>query len=500
MRQFVYKWKIRDNFIHNVEICVDNFAEFDKMPNFSSGSAPVRGRVGKNLSTIAKVLHRFPHCLSTTSPQKSGPSESGFFAPETLEKCAVLRYNGINENFRRRFPQINSHYYYYYYNFSFIIRIIKGERREQGGKYMKFVCSGLTLSEAVTKTVKACAVRTTTPILECIKLEATSEDVTLLATDGELSIRKTFKAEVFEEGEVCVPGKLFADFVGKLTDLELTLRTSERGLEICYSDSGSAIQTMPAEEFPKIDLSVGEWSFVMKSADLKRIIAETTFCCAQDDSRPILKGCLFDFKDKLEVTALDGYRLALATADVISKTGEKQLICPARTLLEISRMLEDDEKEVTLYSEGGMMMVSSGDMTVVSRLYTGDFIKKESVIPTSFTTKLTVDKLSLLASVERAAILIRGDKNNLVTLEISGGSVRVYSNSESGNVSESLLAETEGKDLTVSMNAKFLSDALRALKEDRITASFNGPVSPFIVENAGNKDSLYLILPVRNAQ
>ncbi len=422
------------------------------------------------------------------------------FAPETLEKCAVLRYNGIKTTSAERYPQFNSHYYYYYYNISLIIYPSRETGRNKGGKCMKFVCSGLTLSEAVNKTSKACAVRTTTPILECIRIAASSEDVTLLASDGELTIRKSFKAEVFEEGEICVPGKLFADFVGKLTDLELTLKTSERGLEIGYSDSGSAIQTMPADEFPKINFAVGENSFVMKSGDLKRIIAETTFCCAQDDSRPILKGCLFDFQDRLEVTALDGYRLALATADVLAKTGEKKLICPARTLAEISRMLEEDESEVTLYSEGGMLMISSGDMTVVSRLYTGDFIKKESVIPTSFTTKLTVDKASLLASVERAAILIRGDKNNLVTLDISAGTVRIYSNSESGNVSESLLAETEGKDLTVSMNAKFFSDALRALKEDRVTASFNGPVSPFIVENASNKDSLYLILPVRNAQ
>ena len=146
------------------------------------------------------------------------------------------------------------------------------------------------------------------------------------------------------------------------------------------------------------------------------------------------------------------------------------------------------------------MMVSSGDLTIVSRLYTGDFIKKESVIPTSFTTELTVGKAELLASVERAAILIRGDKNNLVTLEIGGSAVRVFSNSENGNVAETLLAETQGKDLTVSMNAKFLADALRALDEDRVTASFNGPVSPFIVQNAGDKESLYLILPVRNAQ
>ena len=237
----------------------------------------------------------------------------------------------------------------------------------------------------------------------------------------------------------------------------------------------------------------------MKSGALKKIIAETTFCCAQDDSRPILKGCLFDFKDKLEVTALDGYRLALSTAEIVAKTGEKQLICPARTLSEIARMLEEDEEEVTLYSQGGMMMVSSGDMTIVSRLYTGDFIKKESVIPTSFTTSSPSERR--LACERRARRHPHPRRQEQPRHPRNRRERRAHLfHSENGNVDETLLAETEGKDLTVSMNAKFLSDALRALEEERVTASFNGPVSPFIVQNAGNKDSLYLILPVRNAQ
>ena len=149
---------------------------------------------------------------------------------------------------------------------------------------MKFVCDGLSLSEAVIKVSKACAVRTTAPVMECILLSAFGEEVTLLATDGELSIRKSVKAEVFEEGEVCVPGKLFSDFIGKLSGEEISIATGEKGVEIRYRDAGTFMQSLPAEEFPKIDFSVGENSFTMKQSALKKIIAETTFCCAQDDS------------------------------------------------------------------------------------------------------------------------------------------------------------------------------------------------------------------------
>ena len=212
---------------------------------------------------------------------------------------------------------------------------------------MKFVCDGLTLSEAVMKVSKACAVRTTAPIMECIKLTATLDGISLLATDGELSICKKIKAEVLEEGEICVPGKLFADFSSKLTDEEIALATGEKGVEIKYRDSVSYMQALSAEDFPKLDLEIGENSFVMAQSALKKIIAETTFCCAQDDSRPVLKGCLMQFGDKLDVTALDGYRLAYSAADILSKTDEATIICPARTLAEISRML-GDEGEITL--------------------------------------------------------------------------------------------------------------------------------------------------------
>lgn len=365
---------------------------------------------------------------------------------------------------------------------------------------MKFVCDGLTLSEAVLKVSKACAVRTTAPIMECIKISALCDEVNFLATDGELSILKTVKAEVFEEGEICVPGKLFTDFIGKLSDEEISVSTEEKGVKIQYRDSASYIQALGAEEFPKINLEVGENSFVMKQGKLKKIISETAFCCAQDDSRPVLKGCLLEFNDYLSATALDGYRLAYSEAGILSKSGAQSIICPARTLGEISKMLADEEEEITVYTQGGLLMVKCDGMTVVSRLYTGEFIKRQNVIPTRFSSVVTLFKAELTASVERAAILIRGDKNNLVTLEIGGNMVKISSVSDYGNVSESMSAETEGLDLTISMNAKYLLDALKALEEEQITVSFNGAISPFILQNKEKKESLYLILPVRNAQ
>lgn len=365
---------------------------------------------------------------------------------------------------------------------------------------MRFNCDGLSLAEAVMKVSKACAVRTTAPVMECIKMTATGDGVSLLASDGELSIEKKIKAEISEEGAVCVTGKLFADFMSKLSGEEVGVATGDKGVEISYRDSKSYIQSLAAEEFPEINLNVGENSFVMRQKAFKDIVAQTTFCCAQDDSRPVLKGCLMELGETLKMTALDGYRLAFSEAGILSKSGEKSMICSARALNEIAKMLTGEEdEEVTLFEEGGQMLVKSEGTTIVTRLYRGDFIKRENVVPTRFSTYVTINRNELIASAERAAIFIRGDKNNLVTLEVTSDRVKISSVSDYGNVAEPVSAETDGVDLTISMNAKYLLDALRALKEENVVISFNGAISPFILQNLEKKDSLYLILPVKNA-
>ena len=186
---------------------------------------------------------------------------------------------------------------------------------------MKAVCEGINLSEAVLKVVKACAVRTTVPLLECIKISAVNDSITLSATDGEISIQKTVKAEVYEEGETCVPGRYFADFIKKLEGVQITLSVEGGRMEINYADSQSFLQVLSAEDFPKISTDISENSFTMKVEDLKKVISATSFCCATDDSRPNLKGCQFVIGGgKVCVTALDGFRLATITAPVSAST------------------------------------------------------------------------------------------------------------------------------------------------------------------------------------
>lgn len=364
---------------------------------------------------------------------------------------------------------------------------------------MKCVCEGIDLSDAVLKVVKACSTKTTVPVLECIKLSAKNDTLSLSATDGEISIIKTIKAEIYEEGEICVPGKYFADFIKKLEGVQITLSLEGKRMDIGYADSQTNMQVLSADDFPRIDTQINENSFKLKTSDLKDFIHSTAFCCASDDSRPILKGCQFIINDgEICVTSLDGFRLATVNGKTVSATGNMELICPARTLSEIEKMIPDDG-ETEIFVQRGMIMVSADNTVLTSRLYNGDFIKKENIIPKDFTTVVKVDKASLKASIERASIIVRNDKNSLVIFDIGGDKIEISSNSEIGNVQEPVKADILGKDVRIAMNSKFIIDAVNALNEDKITLSFNSQVQPFICENETVKDRLYLILPVRTA-
>lgn len=365
---------------------------------------------------------------------------------------------------------------------------------------MKAVCEGIDLSDAVLKVVKACATKTVAPILECIKISARNDSIILSATDGEISIQKTIKAEIYEEGDVCVTGRVFSDFIKKLEGVQITLSADNKKMNIIYADSQTEMQILSAESFPNIDLEINENSFKLKTADLKKFISSTSFCCASDDSRPILKGCQFLIKGKdICVTSLDGFRLATIKGEVISSTGDIEIVCPARTLNEIDKMIPDDGGDTEIFVQRGMILVSSENTVLTSRLYNGDFIKKDNIIPRDFTTGVTVDKALLKASIERAAILVRNDKNSLIIFEVGGDTIEISSNSEIGNVQEPVKAEIAGKDIRIAMNSKFIIDAVNALDEEKITIRFNSQIMPFVCENEINKDRLYLILPVRTA-
>jgi len=364
---------------------------------------------------------------------------------------------------------------------------------------MKLICEGLDLSDAVLKVLRATAVRTTNPILEGIKLHASEDSLTLSATDLEISIEKTIAADVKIPGDVVVPGKFFADFVKKLSNeqIELTL-TEQNTLKIKYTDSEGYLQCLSADEFPIIkELSAPE-TITIQTEELKKLIDKTIFSVAVDDARPILKGCLFEIENnEITAVALDGYRLAMVKTSVNSTASKLSCIVPARSLSEISKLVSTESSEIDILISANHLLINDGSVKIITRLLEGEFINYRQVIPSTTTTTIIVNKAQLEDGLDRASLLARMDKNNLVKFDIRDKVLTLTSASNIGNVTENITISLEGKDLAIAFNARYLSDCMHTINDEFIKVNFTSQIAPCTICSAEGDKYLYLILPVR---
>lgn len=359
-------------------------------------------------------------------------------------------------------------------------------------------CMGLELSDAFLRVSKAISNKVTNPILEGIKLSAEDNELTLSATDTDLSIEKKIKADIKIEGETVVPGKFITEFVKKLSNSDIELEVNEKNqLLIRYDGNESVIQCYNSVEYPGFrKISTEEW-FGISKKDLKTIINKTIFSVALDDSRPILKGVLFDIDQKeINAVALDGYRLSRVKKKVTSNF-KKQIVVPARSLNEISKLIEDEDEIINIYVDSNAIMIDTTDTKIISRLLEGDFVNYKQIIPMNYETFVIVNKVQIEDALERVSLLSKVGQNNFVKFDIKESSVLLTSNSEIGNIKEKISAVLNGKDVTIAFNPRFILESLKANSDEFVKLCLNTPSNPCVIVPTEGDEFLYLILPVR---
>ena len=364
---------------------------------------------------------------------------------------------------------------------------------------MKLICEGLDLSDAVLKVIKATATRTTNPILEGIKLKASADSLCLTATDLEISIEKSIPADVKIPGEVVVPGKFFADFVKKLSSEQIELSTTEQNtLKIKYTDSEGFLQCMNAEEFPVIKPFTESEHFSISKFDFRDLINKTIFAVAVDDARPILKGCKFEIVgDTITVAALDGFRIAQVKHNLISSTKDMNFVIPARSLAEISKLVDGDDEELKVFVSNSYLMVTLGNTKIITRKLEGDFINYKNVLQFNTTSSIIINKRQLEFGLERASLLARLNTNNLVKFDVKDKLLTLTSSSDIGNVTENITVALEGKDITIAFNARYMSDCLHNIDEEYIKINFVSSIYPCSICSPDNDSYIFVVFPVR---
>ena len=363
---------------------------------------------------------------------------------------------------------------------------------------MKITCEALDLAEAVSTVSRASNARAINPILEGIKLIAAGGTLTLAATDLEMYIQKTIRADIKQEGTVVVPGKLFADYVGRIGENSVSLTSTGDNMVITHGDNVCNFQCLLLVEYPDIISLNKKPHFSVKSKDLGDFITKARISASQDDSRPILKGVLCEIeKETITGVSLDGFRLSRVKKTITNHAPDTKIVVPARSLDEIKKLISDDNGEVSIIIDNKFFQVNINKTTFAGRLIDGEYINYKQIIPAKFDSSVVVEKAAFEKAVERAGLLVRNDKINLVTLNIADKLISITSNNEIGKIAEKVPASLTGKDTKISFNAKYLYDVLRATSDEFIKINFSGELSPCTVESAKAGDFLFLILPVR---
>lgn len=363
---------------------------------------------------------------------------------------------------------------------------------------MKFSCDKNSLQNSISIVQKAVTGKSTMPILQGILINVTDGELILSASDKDLSIETKLQADVKEKGSIVVDAKLFGEIIRRLPNDTIQVNTtSDNTIEILCQKSKFNIIHMNADEFPEIPKITENMLFKIPQNVLKNMIKGTIFATAQDETRPILTGVLFEVKDrKINLVAIDGYRLALIS-EFMDDDNTINAVIPGRTLSEVSKILEDNDKNVNITFTPNHILFTVGETKIISRLLEGEFIKYNSIIPEEFKLKISAKRNDLLNCIERASLLAKEGNTNLIKLQIEDDTMIITSNSQLGMVREEVNIIMQGQPLQIAFNSKYLLDALKIMEEEEISMEFTSSVSPCVIKNKVNDNCIYLVLPVR---
>ena len=366
---------------------------------------------------------------------------------------------------------------------------------------MIFICEKQKLQEGISIATKAITGKTTMPILEGIYISATKEGLTLIGSDIDVSIETKVSADVIEEGKVVIDAKIFGEIIRKLSNSEVKIETLENDIiQITCEKSVFNIVYMNATDFPAIPTINEDLTVEVPQNILKNMIKGTSFAIAQDETRPILQGILFEVKNKsLNLVALDGYRLAVKS-EFLDNTNNIEVVIPGKTLNEVSKILEDKEDIVKITFTQNHILFNLSDTKIISRLLDGKFVNYLSLLPQEYKLLVNINKQELQNGLERASLMAKDGNSNLIKLDFQEENVIITSNSQLGKVREEVEMEMQGEELQIAFNSKYLLDVLKNMEEENIQIKLTSGVSPCIIKNKNNDDCEYLVLPVRMAK
>ncbi|SDY89560.1 DNA polymerase III, beta subunit [Proteiniborus ethanoligenes] len=365
---------------------------------------------------------------------------------------------------------------------------------------MKIKIQQRELSKCINIVQKGISSKTTLPILSGILLEAKEGKLKLTGTDLEIGIKSSVDCETIKEGSIVITSRIFGDIIRKLPDMPIEINVDENNnMHIQCGNSKFNLIGQSAIDYPQLPEIFESNYFEIPKDLLKSMIRQTIFATAQDETRPILTGALLETSNNnVSLVAIDGYRLAVKKVSV-NVSEDIKVVIPAKTLNEVNKILEDDDAEVKISYNQGNIIFNIGDTLITSRLLEGQFLNYSDIIRNEYKLKAKVNTRDFQECLERASLLAREGKNNLVKIDISDDKLIITSNSEIGNVHEELPIKLEGNDIKIAFNSKYILEGIKAIDSEEIEMNMISNVNPCIIRPVEDNSYTYLVLPVRLA-
>lgn len=363
---------------------------------------------------------------------------------------------------------------------------------------MKLICSKASLLKGVSIVSKAVPSRTTMPILNCILIDASANEIKLTANDMELGIETVIEGEIVERGIIALDAKFFSEIVRKLPDNDVVIESDDTfQTTITCEKAKFNIVGKSGEDFSYLPYIEKNESISISQFTLKDVVRQTIFSIADNDTNKLMTGELFEINEnRLRVVSLDGHRISIRNIELKESYSPLKVVVPGKTLQEISKILTGEAEDmVDIFFADNHILFEFDETKVVSRLIEGEYFHIDQMLSSDYDTKVKINKREFLNCIDRATLLIReGDKKPII-LNIQDGSLQLKINSFVGSMNEEIEIEKEGKDLLIGFNPKFFIDALRVIDDEEVTLYMVNPKAPCFIKDDEGK-FIYLILPV----
>ncbi len=339
------------------------------------------------------------------------------------------------------------------------------------------------------------------PILSNVLLRAEDKQLTLTATNLELATVEYVNAKIIKNGTITVPARLLADFISNLPKETIKLSVDGEKLTVAAGKYKSTINGILADDFPELP-TIDEKSavaFKIPADIFKEAINQVIIASSNDTTRPALTGVFFNtFEGALYIAATDGYRLA-DRKFVDDVKSEIKAIVPTPALREVLSSITDSVEDVEVMIIDTQIQFRIGEVEVTSKLIDASFPDYRQLIPKDTKAKAELDKAELVRMTKVAALFARESGGSVVCeakkAENSFGVSAVASEVGENSATMEAKVSDDGK---VTLNSRYLLDALNVMAENEVEFNFSGKISPVVIRNIKNDNYTHIIMPLKS--